>query len=446
MQDSTKLRVNQFLERTIADRTQGDDVIYSLKFAVSQTLSTLENIINEDFFPSFNVFCFLFTYLLENSTAIYKQDVSQLLNLYLKKYYESESDSTSAKEFEKFLDICVLNIDNFVEKYKTNDAYMESTNFRLQQSIKHTLSNTHLFPKKVKNNRFVNAESDRTKLWKYRKCRYNIINANEPHCTNQFLKYFILQDSSSIYNDQIDFIITNHLDNYSLYLQGELLFYLNFYNHEPKKARLINKYNDHYMFTRMFNYLLYLEEDYVDFDVQTQRESKYASFTTLLKFVCVRCQKEPEFIMDFFNPSYTGATDELMAKSIVKDVFEFVERAVKYLKVIEFNENSKLTYWHDMVLDFVETCFVLCFQLLTYLKDQAALNFGEDVIEDLMHKYFRDVYEFMSTTPSEYVTLLDFYVLDRIINYESCHYEADCKAIVDMRMNFCSYVKKYSIE
>ena len=215
MQDSTKLRVNQFLERTIADRTQGDDVIYSLKFAVSQTLSTLENIINEDFFPSFNVFCFLFTYLLENSTAIYKQNVSQLLNLYLKKYYESESDSASAKEFEKFLDICVLNIDNFVEKYKTNDAYMESTNFRLQQSIKHTLSNTHLSPKKVKNNRFVNAESDRTKLWKYRKCRYNIINANEPHCTNQFLKYFILQDSSSIYNDQIDFIITNHLDNYS---------------------------------------------------------------------------------------------------------------------------------------------------------------------------------------------------------------------------------------
>lgn len=446
MQDSTKLRVNQFLERTIADRTQGDDVIHSLKFAVSQTLSTLGNIINEDFFPSFNVFCFLFTYLLENSTAIYKQDVSQLLNLYMKKYYESEPGSESAKEFEKFLDMCVLNIDNFIEKYKTNDAYMESTDFRLQQSIKHTLSNSHLSPKKVKHNKFVNAESDRTKALKYRKCHYNIINANEPHCTNQFLKYFILQDSSSIHNDQIDFIITNHLDNYSLYLQGELLFYLNFYNHELKKSRNTNKPSDHYLFTRMFNYLLYLEEDYVTYDVQTQRESKYASFTTLLKIVCVRCQKEPVFIMHFFNPSYTGKIDDDMIKSIVNDVFEFVAEAVEYLKVIEFNENSLLTYWHDMVLDFVETCFVVCFQFLIYLKDQETIKFNEDSIENLIHRDFRDVYEFMSTTPSEYATLFDFYVVDKIINYEPCYHEADCKAIVDMRVNFYSYVKKYSIE
>lgn len=444
MDNSTKLRINQFLERTIADRTQGDDIIHSLKFAVSQTLNTLENIITEDFFPSFNILCFLFTYLLESTTAIYKQEVCQLLNLYLKKYYESTSEST--KEFDKFLDICVLNVTNFIDKYKTTELHMKKTNIRIEQSIKHTLSNSHLSAKKIKHNKLNFAESNRSKMLKQRKYHYNTINADEKHCTDQFFKYLLLQESSSINNDQIDFVLTNHLDNYSVYIQGELLFYLNFYNYELLKSRTVNKSNNNYLFSKIFNYLLYLEEDYITFGVQGQRESNYAAFTTFLKVCSIRSHKDPVFLMHLFYPSYQNICDREILKSIAKTIFLFVGEATDFLKAIKFDNKSKLTYWHDMVLDYVEICFVICFQFLRYMKNLPKYGFHEHYMENLIDKFFAHTYENMIDSPHSISTLFDFYVLDKIINFKDVHFEGDCKLIKNLKVYFASHVKKHSVK
>ncbi|CAI8505392.1 unnamed protein product [Hanseniaspora opuntiae] len=375
MQKSSKLRINQFLERTIADRTQGDDIIHSLKFAVSQTINTLENVIDEEFFPSFNVISFLFTYLLEKTTAIYKQEVSQLLNIYLKKYYERKLENS--EDINKFLDMCVMNITNFKAKYATNKSHMQKTDLRIEQSIKHTLSSSHSNQKRNKHNRLNSVESDRHKALKQRKSQFNVIKADEKNCTDQFLKYFLLQESSSINNDQIDFLVTNHLDNYSLYLQGELLFYFNFYNHKLLTNRVTNKFNNNYILTRMFNYLLYLEEDFVEFGIQVQRECIYAAFTLFLKFCSVRAHKDPVFLMHLFYPDYKGECTKDILKSIAKTVFSFVNDVVGYLKEIEFDAESRLTYWHDMVLDWAGICFVICFQFLRYMKNLPKYEFHE---------------------------------------------------------------------
>lgn len=444
MQKSSKLRINQFLERTIADRTQGDDIIHSLKFAVSQTINTLENVIDEEFFPSFNVISFLFTYLLEKTTAIYKQEVSQLLNIYLKKYYERKLENS--EDINKFLDMCVMNITNFKAKYATNKSHMQKTDLRIEQSIKHTLSSSHSNQKRNKQNRLNSVESDRNKALKQRKSQFNVIKADEKNCTDQFVKYFLLQESSSIDNDQIDFLVTNHLDNYSLYLQGELLFYFNFYNHKLLTNRVTNKFNNNYILTRMFNYLLYLEEDFVEFGIQVQRECIYAAFTLFLKFCSVRAHKDPVFLMHLFYPDYKGECTKDILKSIAKTVFSFVNDVVGYLKEIEFDAESRLTYWHDMVLDWAGICFVICFQFLRYMKNLPKYDFHEQFMASLIEKYFADTYELVRSSPSNIDTLFDFYVLDKIINFKCSHYVADCKVIHDLRVYFVSHVKKHSLK
>lgn len=444
MQQNTKLRINQFLERTIADRTQGDDIIHSLKFAVSQIINTLENIIDEDFFPSFNIISFLFTYLLETTTAIYKQEVSQLLNLYLKKYYVTKLENS--EDMNKFLDMCVMNITNFKKKYTTTESHMKKTDLRIEQSIKHTLSSSNSNQRRNKQNRLNYVESDMNKIIKQRKSQYNVIKAEEKNCTDQFVKYFLLQESSSINNDQIDFLITNNLDNYSLYIQGELLFYLNFYNHETLNSRFSNKSNNNCIFTRMFNYLLYLEEDFVEFGIQVQRECDYSAFTLFLKLCSVRAHKDPTFLMHFFYPNYNGDCSRDILKSIAKTVFSFVNDVIEYLKEIEFDENSHLTYWHDMVLDWADICFVFCFQFLRYMKNLPKYDFYEQFMASLIERYFADTYELMRTSPSNIDTLFDYYVLEKIINFKSNHYEADCKVITDLKVYFISHVKKHSLK
>lgn len=443
MQKSSKLHINQLLERTIADRTQGDDIVHSLKFSVSQTINTLENIIDDDFFPSFNVMSFLFTYLLEKTTAIYKQEVSQLLNLYLKRYYEQKLENS--EDINKFLDMCVMNISNFKAKYATNESHMEKTDLRIELSIKHTLSSSHSNQKRTKHNRLNSVESDRSKILKQRKSQYNVIKADEKNCTDQFLKYFLLQESSSINNDQIDFLVTNHLDNYSLYLQGELLFYLNFYNHELPKRSIIKCHNNH-IFTRMFNYLLYLEEDFVEFGIQVHRECIYAAFTLFMKFCSVRAHKDPVFLMHFFYPDYKGECTKDILKSIAKTVFLFVNDVIGFLKEIEFDAESHLTYWHDMVMDWAGICFVICFQFLRYMKNLPKYDFHEQFMASLIAKYFADTYELVRNSPSNIDTLFDFYVLEKIVNFKSNHYMADCKVIHDLRVYFVSHVKKHTLK
>lgn len=150
--------------------------------------------------------------------------------------------------------------------------------------------------------------------------------------------------------------------------------------------------------------------------------------------------------MHFFYPDYQGECTKDILKSIAKTVFSFVNDVVGYLKEIEFDAESRLTYWHDMVLDWAGICFVICFQFLRYMKNLPKYDFHEQFMASLIEKYFADTYELVRSSPSNIDTLFDFYVLDKIINFKSSHYVADCKVIHDLRVYFVSHVKKHSLK
>lgn len=371
--------VNKYLERLIANRTQGDDVIHSLKHTLKELIDTVNNL--DEIMPSFNVICFMFTFLIESRINVFKHDISQVLNKYLhiysKNLLEENVDSMNIVEMDKFLDVLVLNYNLFVDKYKINKNQLHNFKERLRHSFKETNSITYSPTRRQQTKRKTsNRRNNASKT-----ANFDTIDYNEVSFHQQLSKYMYLQDHSSQNNDQVEFLNLSSLNNYSLDLHGEIMFYLNFFNYNKESKGRITENNN--VVFKSLNYLKVFENEYEE-SLSTplvNLDPKYKCFTLLNQFFILKSFKEDDFIVKLFNEVYTLEENRTQVKTRLviarQTMYSFLSQLIQFVKEFTLPEHNEPEHLEDIILEYVDTCFLLCFKL------QSKIDYENEKIDAL---------------------------------------------------------------
>ncbi|XBW35355.1 hypothetical protein QEN19_000920 [Hanseniaspora menglaensis] len=430
---------NQYLERLIMERTQGDDVVYSLKHCLKELIDALTNM--NVLIPSFNIISFMFTFMLESRIVVFKQDILRLLKSFLHIYSTKNlsycDSSSSIDEMDKFIDCLVLNYDLFIEKYQIKKENLLNLDEKFKKNYKATFAQTSISKNslQVESNRINND------------LNFDNINFTSIAFQQQLSKYIYLQDHSSKNHDQLEFLNFSSSNNYSLDLYGETLFYLNFFNYNKKTKGRVSE-NNNIMF-KSLNYLKITENKYkhtlIDFPVSL--EPKYKAFALLNSFYILRCCKEPIFIVILFNEcfsvassSYTTAENLLFAR---KTMFSFLDQLIEFLKTIKLPENEIINYYEDIILEYIDSCFLLCFKLQKFVDEQneTVQNFdlNKQTMKNLLNKLFLRDYRMLTDDYND-SNLYFYYLQHFIVRRESTIFDKSVDKIANLKADMSSTI------
>lgn len=420
MKKETTAGVITYLERTIADRTQGDDAIHSLKHVLKETIDTVNNV--SDIIPSFNIICFMFTFLLEAEIFVYKKDIVDILNKYLFFYDDKllHTDYTydSISEMDKFLDILVLSYSQFVDKYSVNEEQIQSLQKRLRHSLKKTSSATYSPVKKqhlARQSAHKNTSNNR--YTDFQAFDYNAISFHQ-----QIYKYMHLQNTSNKNNDQVEFLNLTSLNNYSLDLNGEVMFYLNFFNYNNESNRFSSDNNN--INFRFLNYLNVSERAYDEriYTKLVRKDARYKSFALINQFFILRSFKEKDFILKLFNEGYSLTNGDILLSSLLNSrrvMYMFLDQLISFIKQKKLSDDHDVNYEDDTILQYVDTCFLLCFKLQTCLdemnKNLNSIELKKVDMENLVKKLFFEDYLESSDNYDE-SSLYHYYIKNHLMS------------------------------